>query len=358
MTKEQIDILLKDEEVEPVADDGPGMIGYEVSEGLFKEFDVSNKLNGKIKEIIAFYLEQYLIQHNSANDYNPWIDRINENLTRFLSSKSQKINYLESQILEHQKQLNELSDKYHDGQTLKVIEYSWYWYINLNDLVETLKFKILKGSKIENFTVSSLNFQIDMDEMPTASVIKKIQHFRNLLDPFFYSNQMKMVYEALRIEKNIKFLQEKIDEIENENIVSSKNKVEETTDKALSEIIASDNKFCSTMPIQVARTHFEIMTTTLNKNGVPFLNKSDFEKFMQRAFLKDKSIQKIKFNFGTREKLFIVKRFYEFYLNESGKYENTTQCKKKYIELLTNNFENWNYESIKNNFGNKVKRSW
>lgn len=118
-----------------------------------------------------------------------------------------------------------------------------------------------------------------------------------------------------------------------------------------------ENIFSKSMPISIANEHFKVLTERKSKNGQPFLTIEAFDYFIQRAFLgKDKPKQTI--NWGDREKLFIVKRFYEFYNISWRDYENTQQCTEKYIRLLTDNFTNWDYKDVKSNFGNKVKREW
>ncbi|UEG50874.1 hypothetical protein LK994_05220 [Ferruginibacter lapsinanis] len=129
-------------------------------------------------------------------------------------------------------------------------------------------------------------------------------------------------------------------------------------EKDLSNSNDSVNVFCNAMPISVPKEHFAKFTETNSKNNKPFLTNEQLNSFIEKAFYGKTDIKKQTINYGKRERLFIVKRFYEFYLMCSTEYENTTQCQPKYIRLLTDNFINWEFDNIKNNFGNKVKREW
>lgn len=121
---------------------------------------------------------------------------------------------------------------------------------------------------------------------------------------------------------------------------------------------AGINHFCKSMPLNIVREHFEILTKVNSKNGGSFLTIDQLNFFIERAFLDKSKVSKQKIDYGSREKLFVIKRFYQFYSLAIKDYEGNSQCKPKYIRLLTDNFENWDYNSVKNNFGNKVKREW
>lgn len=118
------------------------------------------------------------------------------------------------------------------------------------------------------------------------------------------------------------------------------------------------NSFCQTMPIGFAIDHFKVFVNCKSKNGEPFLSQKQFDNFINRAFHNKTDIPKERFNCGPREKLFILKRFYEFYQKGAADYEGTGQCRDKYIKLISDNFQNWSFTGIKNNFGNKVERNW
>lgn len=119
-----------------------------------------------------------------------------------------------------------------------------------------------------------------------------------------------------------------------------------------------ENCFCKAMPLQVAIDHFKVFTTTPSTNGKPFLSIEQLAAFIARAFGGKKEIGKQHFNVSSREKQFIVSRFHQFYALAVRDYENTSQCTPKYIGLLTDNFDNWSGNSIKQNFSKSVRRKW
>ncbi|RAU81977.1 hypothetical protein [Pontibacter arcticus] len=128
----------------------------------------------------------------------------------------------------------------------------------------------------------------------------------------------------------------------------------------LKELASQENQFCKGMPMQEVIEHFKPLATTLSKhNNQPFLSQEQFNLFLKRAFLNQTGIEQQKINMGNGEKYFVIKRFYQFYSIASVQYESTTQCKDKYIRLLSDNFSNWKYEDLKGNFSqNKSKREW
>ena len=117
-----------------------------------------------------------------------------------------------------------------------------------------------------------------------------------------------------------------------------------------------ENIFCKKMPLSIPKEHFKVFTEKKSKNGKLFLTETAFNSFIQKAFCgKDEPQQK--FNYGTNEEGLIRIRFYEFYNMCHPHYENTSQCRDKYIKLLTDNFTNWEFEKVKNNFGKKPLNS-
>jgi len=144
-------------------------------------------------------------------------------------------------------------------------------------------------------------------------------------------------------------------------VIQEKEKQFELNEGTTEKIENEENIFCKSMPLEVPIKHFKVLTERKSKNGKPFLSTDQFNSFIDKAFKGKQNLKKERFNLANREKLFIVKRFYQFYLlatNTEQGYENTLQSKPKYIKLLSDNFTNWNYESLKHNFGNKVKPEW
>lgn len=103
------------------------------------------------------------------------------------------------------------------------------------------------------------------------------------------------------------------------------------------------------MPIEEVKKYFEGLLRK-SKNGEPFLTKEQFDKFIDSAFVKvETPDSKIKMNFGRGEKQAITKIFYSFF-SISQTYENTNHVKEKYVRLLSDNFENFKYETVFDNF--------
>jgi hypothetical protein len=133
---------------------------------------------------------------------------------------------------------------------------------------------------------------------------------------------------------------------------------QETENIEKDEPIEETNNFCSKMPLNFARKHFKVFVDTDSNNKSKFLTDTQFEVFIQRAFLGNQNTQKQKMNIGTRETQFIVRRFYEFYTEAIKELYENQQSRDKFIKLLTDNFENWEFEKVKSNFNKPVKRKW
>jgi hypothetical protein len=128
--------------------------------------------------------------------------------------------------------------------------------------------------------------------------------------------------------------------------------------KSFAEIELAENNFIKGMPMEKVINHFEIMTKNKSKNGSPYLTTEQLILFLQRAFLNDTKIPKQRFNLANGEKGFVIKRFYDFFVYAVTQY-NELNNKKKYIELLSDNFDNWEYKSIVSLFKpNKTKKKW
>lgn len=109
------------------------------------------------------------------------------------------------------------------------------------------------------------------------------------------------------------------------------------------------NQFNSSMPITVPINHFKILFESTNEKKKPYIFQEDFNKFIHRAFLGSQSTGKIKMRIPSGGRGGVVKLFYEFYV--IGKqYENNFQVRDKYIRLLTDYFEGWDFEHVKKNF--------
>lgn len=210
--------------------------------------------------------------------------------------------------------------------------------------------------------------------------MNEIFNTKNINDPHHFRNQKKWLYgiktfdavrqfcEERKPKKDFQLILQALTEYDailnhfdeiiilESDLPESQNKIV-TPDEFISKIQNEENVFCKSMPLKIPIEHFKIFVDIENRNGNPYLSKEQFISFIKRVFLNDKSIDKISFDIGSRGKLFVIKRFYEFY-QKAIRFENTNQCRDKYIKLVSDNFTNWDYKDLKDNFGNKVKREW
>lgn len=120
----------------------------------------------------------------------------------------------------------------------------------------------------------------------------------------------------------------------------------------------TENTFCKGMPIEAAREHFGKLTNANSSNGKPFLTVEGLEKFIQRAFLGDTAVPKQLLNLNPNRETGLVRNvFYLFYSEAVKQWEPNTQCREKYIKLLTENFEGWDFASTENNFTKAPKKA-
>tara|TARA_R110002050_G_scaffold4573_2_gene22157 strand:- start:69017 stop:70120 length:1104 start_codon:yes stop_codon:yes gene_type:complete len=117
------------------------------------------------------------------------------------------------------------------------------------------------------------------------------------------------------------------------------------------------NIFQKSMPFKIAVNHFKIFTTTNSKNGEPFLTKDQLDIFIKKAFCGIPDLPKQTFNQMPKGEKFIIQyRFREFY-EKHWEYFGTGQVQEKFIELLTDNFTDWDYQNVRNNFKTKPKKT-
>jgi hypothetical protein len=107
------------------------------------------------------------------------------------------------------------------------------------------------------------------------------------------------------------------------------------------------------MPLNIPKEHFKILTTSLSKNDKPFLTELQYNDFINKAFLGKIDLPQLKFNQGSKEQSKIQNLFYQFYQSNSFEYFGTDQTKDKFIKLLTDNFEGWEFKKV---FGNWNKK--
>jgi hypothetical protein len=104
------------------------------------------------------------------------------------------------------------------------------------------------------------------------------------------------------------------------------------------------------MDFERAKQYFTPLYLAKNKLKQPFLSNENLEVFIQKCLVEDKKLEtKLKLNFNHGEKAFIINVFHKFYTDSQGEYENSNSV-DKYIQLLTDNFEQFVFEKIKRNF--------
>lgn len=117
------------------------------------------------------------------------------------------------------------------------------------------------------------------------------------------------------------------------------------------------NIFQKSMPIDVAVSHFKKLTENNSKNGSPFLTTEQLDIFIRKAFCGVQDLPKQTFNQApSGEKSIIQYVFREFY-DTNWDYFGTGQVQDKFIKLLTENFTDWDYENVRNNFSKIPKKT-
>lgn len=235
--------------------------------------------------------------------------------------------------------------------------------------------------------LSTLKFDVFNGLNISATNLNKYKECFWKLEKYFEQENMIRCFEVEDIYKNISYLKELIAEIDNpednkqyiisegsnnhnqavkENIFLKRgvsfdinnghfqdhSLIKINNGKALHED-PEENKFCKGMPVEIAREHFKELTELKNKKGEPFLKNEQLELFICRAFKSDLSIGKLNFNLTAGKSLKIRKIFYLFYLmatDPASGFETSSYCKEKYIKLLTDNFNGFNFAIVKNNF--------
>lgn len=121
-------------------------------------------------------------------------------------------------------------------------------------------------------------------------------------------------------------------------------------DQEIEELKKQENLFWKGIPMEVVIEHFIKLTIHKNKKRIPFLSQSQFLDFIKRAFLNRESIPKQTIHMGNSENGGIIKLFYLFFdLAVAGYGEKSKN--EKYIQLVLDNFTNWNtFSQVKSLF--------
>jgi hypothetical protein len=82
--------------------------------------------------------------------------------------------------------------------------------------------------------------------------------------------------------------------------------------------------------------------------------------FIDRAFCFNHTIEKLSFHSISRKHGAIWKLFHHFYEDcaTNLKYDIKKKAKKEYVELITSNFTNWQFDKVSNNFAIRNEQNW
>ncbi len=148
----------------------------------------------------------------------------------------------------------------------------------------------------------------------------------------------------------------------------------------LDEIKNSENKFWKGMPMDKVINHFEKefkdKENKFNKVPLiqvykyfmqlaeepekPFLTSAEVFDFIDKSFCCNTEIDKLEFTNTNKKQGLIWKLFHNFYedCTNSTLYDTTKHTKEKYVKLITDNFTNWDYRAVYDNFANANSRHW
>ena len=109
------------------------------------------------------------------------------------------------------------------------------------------------------------------------------------------------------------------------------------------------------MPLDEVKTWFMKFVVNHNKNYEPFLTVDQLGQFIDRAFCEVSLTGKLTINVQNGEKSKVVGLFHLYYQycithrSKQGKTDPNAST-EKYIKLLTDHFDNWTFEEVRNNF--------
>ncbi len=120
-----------------------------------------------------------------------------------------------------------------------------------------------------------------------------------------------------------------------------------------------ENNFCKGIDMTIVENHFIVLTQYVSSsNNKPLLESEQYIEFINSAFLGKQLKKKIRINKAIRgEKQLIIRLFYDFYVKTCQDYFQTTNCRDKYIELLSKYFVDFEFESLKHNFKPKTRKT-
>ena len=122
-------------------------------------------------------------------------------------------------------------------------------------------------------------------------------------------------------------------------------------------VLSLKNKLIpSQTDLNIPYNYFSPLTTETNNNGEFYLNEKQLLLFLKRAFNQVSSISKQKISKGSREFSKITGFFHEF-MTKSYEYETSSQEGEKYIKILSNNFDGFDFKKVNDNWSKNPKKT-
>lgn len=116
------------------------------------------------------------------------------------------------------------------------------------------------------------------------------------------------------------------------------------------------NLFHEDIPVKVMIEYFSSLTIEKNYTNEPYLTTNQLVAFIKRVCSGETSILKININFNPNKETSIIRTFFwGFYNYCVEEYEVSSTERGKFINLLCDNFNNFNYETTLENFNKKSK---
>lgn len=325
--------------------------GNDLQMSVFSSIPINEEyycVDQKVFKILEQMFESYLLYEGNSNPlYQDWIKN---KLTLYSPLNEDKKRLLCNEIIGINEELDFLLMEAFGTQIPmptdeKQLKSKWYLFLSKEDvvsLVELLKFDIFDGERIESF------------DSPFFSEASEKSCLLNIY--FSQHDEIQMLCKIVSLIENINYLNKLIEELENP---TEKTIVKETLsdNNNFANNDLQENIFCKGMPIPFATDHFNFFTKENSKNGKPFLTNDQLKNFITRAFLGKEGIEKINFNWVIGDRKTIIRQFYNFYHNPdqitSSKYDLRPKRRDFYIKLLTDNFMDFDFEIIKENFSKK-----
>ena len=115
-----------------------------------------------------------------------------------------------------------------------------------------------------------------------------------------------------------------------------------------------ENIFDMRIPVKDMEEYFSILTVERNSKGETFLSKSQLTDFINKACAGETGIPKIYINFNpNKEKRKIRSFFWQFYFHCIDSYKVSPSERKKFAELLCDNFNNFELGVTLTNFSKR-----